>query len=87
MATLQIRDLPNPFYQLLQLRARQHHMSMSQHVLSEPMQASEGDPHQRRRQALAELEAMAQDQVVCVFHPSPEALILQDRSRGGGARE
>jgi hypothetical protein len=30
MASLQIRDLPGPLHQMLQLRARQHHRSLNQ---------------------------------------------------------
>lgn len=81
MASLQIRDLPDPLHQLLQLRARQHHRSLSQQALSDLEQACGGDPRQRRRQALAELAAMAEEQRVRVFDPSPEELIRQDRSR------
>ena len=33
MATLQIRDLPDPLHQQLQLRARRHHRSLSQQAL------------------------------------------------------
>ena len=35
MATLQIRDLPDPLHQLLQLRARRHHRSLSQQALAD----------------------------------------------------
>lgn len=44
MATLQIRDLPDP---------------LSQQALSDLQQACGGDPRERRRQALADLQALA----------------------------
>ena len=56
MASLQIRDLPGPLHQMLQLRARQH-------------------------QAIADLQALASQQGVKKFDPSPEDLIRLDRSR------
>ncbi len=61
MATLQIRDLPDPLHQHLQLRARRHHRSLSQQALSDLQQACGGDPRERRRQALADLQALAQE--------------------------
>jgi plasmid stability protein len=33
MATLQIRDFPDPLDQMLQLRARQHHRSLNRQAL------------------------------------------------------
>ncbi|EDY38289.1 hypothetical protein CPCC7001_1168 [Cyanobium sp. PCC 7001] len=81
VATLQIRDLPDPLHQLLQLRARRHHRSLSQQALSDLQQACGGDPRERRRQALADLEALAVEQAGQPFDPPPEDLIRQDRSR------
>ncbi|MCT0217068.1 hypothetical protein KQ298_12145 [Synechococcus sp. CS-1330] len=81
MATLQIRDLPDPLHQLLQLRARQHHRSLSQQALSDLQQACGGDPLERRRQALAELQGLANERGGQHFDPAPEELIRQDRSR------
>lgn len=81
MATLQIRDLPDPLHQMLQLRARQHHRSLSQQALSDLQHACGGDARQRRRQALADLQALALEAGNPVFEPSPEALIRQDRER------
>jgi plasmid stability protein len=81
MATLQIRDLPDPLHQLLQLRARQHHRSLSQQALSDLQQACGGDPRERRRQALKELELMSCERGGVEFTPSPEELIRLDRSR------
>jgi plasmid stability protein len=81
MATLQIRDLPDPLHQQLQLRARQHHRSLSQQALSDLQQTNGGDPRERRRQALADLQALAQARGRRPFDPSPEELIRQDRSR------
>ena len=81
MATLQIRDLPDPLHQLLQLRARSHHRSLSQQALSDLQQACGGDPRERRRQALADLQALADERGRHPFDPAPEELIRQDRSR------
>jgi plasmid stability protein len=81
MATLQIRDLPDPLHQQMQLRARQHHRSLSQQALSDLQQACGGDPSERRRQALADLQVMSEEQGRRPFEPSPEELIRQDRSR------
>ncbi len=81
VATLQIRDLPDPLHQLLQLRARRHHRSLSQQALSDLQQACGGDPRERRRQALADLEALAVEKAGRPFDPPPEELIRQDRSR------
>jgi plasmid stability protein len=81
VATLQIRDLPDPLHQQLQMRARRHHRSLSQQALSDLQEACGGDPRERRRQALADLQALAEDQGRRAFDPSPEELIRQDRSR------
>ena len=81
MATLQIRDLPDPLHQLLQLRARRHHRSLSQQALSDLQQACGGDPRERRRQALTELQVLAEQAGGRPFEPSPEDLIRQDRWR------
>jgi hypothetical protein len=40
-----------------------------------------GDGHERRRQALADLQAHALAAGTPVFDPSPEELIRQDRAR------
>lgn len=81
MATLQIRDLPDPLHHLLQLRARRHHRSLSQQALSDLQQACGGDPRERRRQALADLEVLALEHGGQAFDPAPEELIRQDRCR------
>ena len=81
MATLQIRDLPDPLHQLLQLRARRSHRSLSQQALMDLQEACGGDPRERRRQALAELAALAAERGCNAFEPSPEALIREDRER------
>ena len=81
MASLQIRDLPGPLHQMLQLRARQHHRSLNQQALSDLQLACGGDPRERRRQAIADLQALASQQGVQEFDPSPEDLIRLDRSR------
>jgi plasmid stability protein len=81
VATLQIRDLPDPLHQQLQMRARRHHRSLSQQVLSDLQQACGGDPRERRRQALADLQALAEEQGRRPFDPSPEEWIREVRSR------
>ena len=81
MATLQIRDLPDPLHQLLQMRARRHHRSLTQQALSDLQVACGGDARERRRQALDELRALANEQGNRPFDPSPDELIRQDRSR------
>lgn len=81
MATLQIRDMPDPLHRLLQLRARRHHRSLSQQALYDLQQACGDDPHERRRQALADLQAWATQEKLAPFDPSPEDLIRQDRAR------
>ena len=40
-----------------------------------------GDPRERRRQAIADMQAFASQQGVEKFDPSPEDLIRLDRSR------
>jgi plasmid stability protein len=81
MATLQIRDCPDPLHQLLQLRARRNHRSLSQQALCDLQSACGGDARERRRQALDDLEALAREGHGRPFSPSPEELIRQDRSR------
>ena len=79
MATLQIRDLPAKLHQLLQLRARRSHRSLSQQSLMELQETCGDDPRERRRQALAELAALAAERGGVAFEPSPEALIRENR--------
>ena len=81
MPSLQIRDCPEPLHQLLQLRARRHHRSLSQQALVDLQQACGGDPRERRLQALNALQALAEQQPLRRFDPSPEELIRQDRDR------
>ncbi len=59
MATLQIRDLPDPLHRVLQLRARRSHRSLSQQALMDWQEACGVDPRGRPRQAIADLAAMA----------------------------
>ena len=66
---------------MLQLRERQHHRSLNQQALSHLQLACGGDPRERRRQAIADLQALASQQGVKKFEPSPENLVLLDRSR------
>jgi len=44
-------------------------------------EACGGDPRERRRQALADLAALAAERDSAAFEPSPEALIREDRER------
>jgi plasmid stability protein len=81
MPSLQIRDCPEPLHQLLQLRARRHHRSLSQQALVDLQQVCGGDPRERRQQALNALQAMARQLPPRRFDPSPEELIRQDRDR------
>jgi plasmid stability protein len=81
MATLQIRDVPDPLHHLLQIRARQHRRSLSQQALRDLQQACGGDVRERRRQALSDLQALADEAATKAFQPSPEDLIRQDRAR------
>jgi hypothetical protein len=64
----------------LQLRARRHHRSLSHQDLSDLQQSCAGDPRERRRQALADLQVMAEEQGMRPFEQAPEELIRQDRS-------
>lgn len=73
--------MPDPLHQLLQRRARQHHRSLSQQALDDLQQACGGDPRERRRSALADLQAWATEEKLVPFDPSPEELIREDRSR------
>ena len=81
MPSLQIRKMPDPLRQLLQLRARQHRRSLSQQALNDLQQACGGDHRERRRQAVADLQALARQENLAPFDPTPEELIRQDRSR------
>ena len=81
MPSLQIRDCPEPLHQLLQLRARHHHRSLSQQALVDLQQTCGGDARERRRQALEALKGVAEQQPTRVFDPAPEELIRQDRAR------
>lgn len=81
MPSLQIRDCPEPLRQQLQLRARRHHRSLSQQALVDLQKVAGGDPRDRRRQALAALQSMAENRPAQSFQLSAEELIRQDRSR------
>ena len=81
VATLQIRDVPDPLHQLLQIRARQHRRSLSQQALSDLQQACGGDSRERRRRALADLQTLVDQAATTTFQPSPEDLIREDRAR------
>lgn len=81
MATLQIRDCPDPLHQLLQLRAKRNHRSLSQQALIDLQEICGGDSRERRREALRALQVMAKQKPVQRFDPSPEELIRLDRDR------
>ena len=81
MATLPIRDLPDPLHQLLQLRTPRSQRSLSKQALMDLQEDCGGDPRERRRQALAELAALAAERGGAAFEPPPEALILEDGER------
>lgn len=81
MATLQIRDCPDPLHQLLQLRAKRNHRSLSQQALTDLQEICGGDSRERRREALRDLQVMAKQKPVPRFDPSPEKLIRLDRDR------
>lgn len=66
MASLQIRDLPDPLHRLLQRRANAQKRSLSQQALADLEAIADGEP--RQRQALPSEE-------------SPESLIRSDRKR------
>lgn len=53
----------------------------NQQALSDLQMACGGDSRERRRQAIADLQALASQQGVKKFDPSPEDLIRLDRSR------
>jgi len=49
MASLQIRDLPEPLHRLLQHRAMAHKRSLSQQALADLEAIAGGDPRERRQ--------------------------------------
>jgi len=49
--------------------------------LPDLQQACGGDPRERRRQALADLQGLADERGKQGFDPAPEELIRQDRFR------
>jgi plasmid stability protein len=60
MRTLQIRELPQPLYDLLSLKAQQHHRSLTQQTIAELEQALQ--PHQqgiKRLQTLHKLRTQS----------------------------
>jgi plasmid stability protein len=81
MPSLQIRDLPEPLHQQLQLRARQQNRSLAQQALSELQVALGGDPRDRRRSALERIEARVRLQGPITCPESPEAMVRSDRQR------
>lgn len=81
MASLQIRDIPEPLHQLLQRRARQHNRSLSQQALTDLQEACGGDASLRRLEALERISLLWSDRPAVAWPRSPEALIREDRER------
>ena len=81
MASLQIRDLPDPLHQLLQTRARAHRRSLAQQALHDLEQLAGGDPRQRRVAALARIASRWAEQPAPTWPQTPEELIRADRER------
>ena len=78
---MQVKRMNLPFHRpaswMATLQIRDLHDPLHQMM----QQACGGDPRERRRQALADLQALAIEAGKPVFHPSPEELIRQDRER------
>jgi plasmid stability protein len=65
MRTLQIRELPQPLYDLLSFKAQQHHRSLTQQTIAELEQALQPQGQGqgiRRLQTLHKLRAQAPQQ-------------------------
>jgi plasmid stability protein len=81
MASLQIRDIPEPLHRQLQLRARRHHRSLAQQALWD-LEAMAGlDPLQRRQAALKRLRGFWEQQPAVVWPAPPEEMLRADRDR------
>jgi plasmid stability protein len=81
MASLQIRDLPDPLHRFLQRRASAQKRSLSQQALADLESIAGGDPRQRRRLALERIAERWQQRQALPWEESPESLIRSDRER------
>ncbi|AFY28574.1 hypothetical protein [Cyanobium gracile] len=81
MASLQIRDVPDPLYRLFQRRASAQKRSLSQQALADLEAIAGEDPRQRRRLALERIAERWQQRQVLPWEESPESLIRSDRHR------
>jgi len=81
MASLQIRDLPDPLHRLLQRRASAQKRSLSQQALADLEAIAGGDPRQRRQLALERIAQRWQQRPGLQWGESPESLIRSDRER------
>ncbi|MCP9926368.1 hypothetical protein [Cyanobium sp. CH-040] len=81
MASLQIRDVPEPLRQLLMQRARTQKRSLSQQALVDLEALVGGDPRARRRQVLQRIQERWQRIPPMHWDEPPEELIRADRER------
>lgn len=81
MASLQIRDIPEPLHRHLQLRARRNHRSLAQQALCD-LEAMAGQDTQLRRQvALEHLKDFWRQQPAVIWPEAPEDMLRADRER------
>ncbi|RLA80349.1 MAG: hypothetical protein DRG36_03460 [Deltaproteobacteria bacterium] len=82
MPNLQIRDLPENLYRLLKERAKKERRSLAQEAVIALARGleREGDPLDRRRKLLKEIEENQIDEKV-KSRLDPVALIREDRER------
>jgi len=82
MPNLQIRDLPENLYRLLKERAKKERRSLAQEAVIALARGleREGDPLDRRRKLLKEIEENQIDEKV-KSQLDPVALIREDRER------
>jgi plasmid stability protein len=81
MASLQIRDLPEPLHRLLQHRAQAHKRSLSQQALADLEAMAGGDARDRRRQVLDRIARRGPLATALAGDQTPEVLIRADRER------
>lgn len=81
MASLQIRDVPDPLHRLLQRRASAQKRSLSQQALADLEAIVGGDPRQRRQLALGRIAERWQQRQALPWEETPESLIRSDRER------
>lgn len=79
---LQIRNLPDPIYERLALRAEQEGRSLNQQAIIELQRRfSEETGGERRQQVLERIREDLAAGRGCKLSRSPELLVLQDRER------